>query len=354
MPDSEAADRDGARGGPRDAPDAPDAPDARKLTDVAVGIVFDERGRVLVAQRLPGKPYEGWWEFPGGKFEPGEDAATALARELDEELGITVTRSTPWVVRHHRYAHADVRLHFRRVVGWRGVLHGREGQAFAWRAPHAIDVEPLLPASLAPIAWLQLPQQLWISQATAMGTTAFVARLREKVGALVADPSVEAAQRPLLVLREPGMDPQAFGALLDAALAAITPAGGSAPALRVLVSSRHPRACWERAGGVHLTAQDLARTQVRPTVSLVGASCHGPDELVLADRAGADYAVYGPVLPTASHPGAPGIGWSRFADEVKETGVPVYALGGVGGRDVGRAMSLGAQGVGMIGAAWRA
>ncbi|MGE0313053.1 MAG: Nudix family hydrolase [Lautropia sp.] len=330
------------------------APAARAPTDVAVGVVIDAQGRVLLGQRVEGKPYAGWWEFPGGKFERGEDAHAALVRELDEELGITVTFSTPWVVRCHRYAHADVRLHFRRVVGWRGVPHGREGQAFVWRAPHAIDVAPLLPASLAPIAWLQLPQQLWISQATAMGIEAFVARVREKVDALVSDPSIDAAQRPLLVLREPGMEAHAFAALLDATLAAITPAGAAAPALRVLVSSRHPQACWERAGGVHLTAQDLARTQVRPTVRLVGASCHRPGELVFADRVGADYAVYGPVLPTASHPGAPGIGWHRFADEVKESGVPVYALGGVDASDVERATTLGAQGVGMIGAAWRA
>src|SRR5690606_7409994 len=67
-------------------------------TEVAVGIVFREDGQVLIGQRLVGKPYAGWWEFPGGKFEPGESAAEALARELDEELGVQVLESRPWVV----------------------------------------------------------------------------------------------------------------------------------------------------------------------------------------------------------------------------------------------------------------
>ena len=117
------------------------------ITDVAVGVVFDATGRVLVGQRVAGKPYGGWWEFPGGKFEPGENAHAALVRELDEELGISVERSDPWLVREHVYEHAHVRLHFRHVVSWQGQARGREGQALVWRDPAAIDVAPLLPAA---------------------------------------------------------------------------------------------------------------------------------------------------------------------------------------------------------------
>src|SRR5690554_783141 len=120
-------------------------------TEVAVGVVFREDGAVLIGQRLQGKPYAGWWEFPGGKFEAGENAAEALARELREELGIQVLESRPWVVREHVYEHAHVRLHFRRVVRWEGKVSSCEGQAFVWQQPDAIDVEPLLPAAIAPI-----------------------------------------------------------------------------------------------------------------------------------------------------------------------------------------------------------
>ena len=124
---------------------------APKIVNVAVGILMRPDGQVLLGQRPAGKPYEGWWEFPGGKFEPGEDAAQAAVRELEEELDIHVLASQPWVVREHVYEHAHVRLHFRRVTAWEGEPRGREGQQLAWRALDAIDVEPLLPASLDPI-----------------------------------------------------------------------------------------------------------------------------------------------------------------------------------------------------------
>src|SRR5690606_10295580 len=90
------------------------------MLEVAVGVLVRADGAVLFGQRRAGKPYAGWWEFPGGKLEPGERVEQALARELREELGIEVRRSLPWVLREHVYPHAHVRLSFRRVVEWEG------------------------------------------------------------------------------------------------------------------------------------------------------------------------------------------------------------------------------------------
>ncbi|MCO5119962.1 MAG: NUDIX domain-containing protein [Burkholderiaceae bacterium] len=123
-------------------------------------MVFDRDGRVLLGQRPAGKPYAGWWEFPGGKLEAGESVAAALARELHEELGIEVRSSQPWIVREHSYPHARVRLHFRLVFDWTGEPVAREGQAFGWTRPDAIDRKPLLPATepiLSMLATLALP-----------------------------------------------------------------------------------------------------------------------------------------------------------------------------------------------------
>lgn len=134
--------------------------DQRPLTEVAVGLIFDRDGRVLLGQRPAGKPYAGWWEFPGGKLEAGESVAAALARELHEELGIEVRSSQPWIVREHSYPHARVRLHFRLVFDWTGEPVAREGQAFGWTRPDAIDRKPLLPATepiLSMLATLALP-----------------------------------------------------------------------------------------------------------------------------------------------------------------------------------------------------
>lgn len=323
-------------------------PAPRPLTDVAVGVVFREDGAVLIGQRLEGKPYAGWWEFPGGKFEAGEDAAKALARELDEELGIRVLESRAWVVRAHVYAHAHVRLHFRRVVRWDGEVVSREGQAFVWRAPAAIDVAPLLPAAIAPIAWLGLPAQYAISDAAGRGIDGFLVRLARRL---------QDRRHPLklLQLREPQMPAREFEALFAAAVDLARAAGA-----RLLVSSRHDRRFWKAAaertgGGVHLTGRDLAdlaRTAGRPDLPLVAASCHGSVDLEVAGKLGADLAVFGPVKPTASHPDADPLGWPAFQQAIGLTPVPVYALGGLAASDVDEAMRRGAHGVAAQRAAW--
>jgi 8-oxo-dGTP diphosphatase len=126
----------------------------RPVTEVAVGILIRPDGSFLLAQRPAGKPYEGYWEFPGGKLEPGETVEAALARELEEELGIQIDSSEHWRVLEHDYPHAYVRLFFHKIRSWRGEPSGLEGQAFLWQ--HAsVDVAPLLPAAIPVIDWLK-------------------------------------------------------------------------------------------------------------------------------------------------------------------------------------------------------
>ncbi|WP_354685547.1 NUDIX domain-containing protein [Cupriavidus necator] len=125
----------------------------RKVTEVAVGVLVQPDGHFLLAQRPDGKPYEGYWEFPGGKLEPGETVEAALARELHEELGLDVTQCERWHILEHDYPHAYVRLYFCKVTAWRGDPVGREGQAFSWqRTP--VTVGPLLPATIPVVQWL--------------------------------------------------------------------------------------------------------------------------------------------------------------------------------------------------------
>ncbi|MCP1118290.1 NUDIX domain-containing protein [Robbsia andropogonis] len=127
--------------------------DGRPVTRVAVGVMLDAQGRFLLAQRPDGKPYAGYWEFPGGKLEEDETVETALARELEEELGVRIHGSVPWRVLEHDYPHAYVRLFFHKITRWDGVPTGREGQAFFW-AETPVTITPLLPAAEPIIAWL--------------------------------------------------------------------------------------------------------------------------------------------------------------------------------------------------------
>ncbi|QSN60896.1 NUDIX domain-containing protein [Caballeronia sp. M1242] len=134
------------------------APDGRKVTEVAVGVMVQPDGRYLLAQRPEGKPYEGYWEFPGGKLEPGESVEAALGRELHEELGIDVTACKLWRTLEHDYPHAYVRLFFCKVMEWTGTPLGREGQAIAWQTL-PVEVGPLLPAAIPVLEWLAAEAQ---------------------------------------------------------------------------------------------------------------------------------------------------------------------------------------------------
>lgn len=106
----------------------------RPVTQVACGVLIDKKGRFLLGSRPEGKPCAGYWEFPGGKLEAGETPSVALARELQEELGLTIGESFPWFVMEHDYPHGYVRLHFRRCFAWESAPRGLEHQEFAWIA----------------------------------------------------------------------------------------------------------------------------------------------------------------------------------------------------------------------------
>jgi 8-oxo-dGTP diphosphatase len=128
-----------------------------KVTEVAAAVIERPDGTFLLACRPEGKPYPGYWEFPGGKIEPGEDPRAALDRELEEELGIRVREATPWIERVYAYTHATVRLHFFRVTAWEGEPRPLEDQAISWQPVEAPDVSPMLPANAPVLAALALP-----------------------------------------------------------------------------------------------------------------------------------------------------------------------------------------------------
>jgi 8-oxo-dGTP diphosphatase len=128
-------------------PSAPPQPGTRAVVEVAVGVLIRADGAVLLADRPPGKPYAGYWEFPGGKVEPGETVAEALVRELREELGVEVRESVSWMVYEHDYPHAYVRLHFRRISDWSGTPRAVEGQRLMFLRAGEAAPQPLLPAA---------------------------------------------------------------------------------------------------------------------------------------------------------------------------------------------------------------
>jgi 8-oxo-dGTP diphosphatase len=130
----------------------------RVPVDVAVGVLIDSDGNFLLTSRPPGKVYAGYWEFPGGKVEPGETVEQALKRELHEELGITIAAAEPWQVELMDYPHARVRLHFCKVHAWTGAFEMREGQQMAWQTL-PVQVQPVLPGTVPVLAWFAAERQ---------------------------------------------------------------------------------------------------------------------------------------------------------------------------------------------------
>ena len=305
-----------------------------KITEVAAAVI-ERPGEFLLAQRPEGKPYAGYWEFPGGKIEPGEDPRAALVRELREELGIEVREATPWITRVYAYTHATVRLHFFRVTRWDGEPQPLEDQAIRWQVPGAPDVSPMLPANAPVLAALALPAVMIVSNAQALGLDAWVQRLGETLG----------RERVLVQLREKGLDFLRMQHLLSRVLARAATHG--AP---VVVNS--DCGTFPQGGGVHLTSRALREIAARPGAAPVGASCHDAAELDRAAALGLDYAVLGPVKATASHPDAAPLGWTRFGELAANRPMPVYAIGGLGRADLDEARRHGAHGVALRGAAF--
>jgi len=307
------------------------------IVRVAAAVIVRADGQVLLAQRPPGKAYAGYWEFPGGKFEPGESPRAALDRELHEELGLVVRYAAPWLVQRFVYPHAHVELHFFRVFAWDGAPVGHDGQAFAWQTPGRFDVAPLLPANTSVLRALTLPAEYGITMAGDVGEAAFLARAEVAL----------ARGLDLIELREKGW-PEPRQRAFAAALLARANASGA----RVLLNGDAPRAREYGCAGVHWTAATLAASTTRPDDMLCAASCHTADEIAKAGALGLDFVVLGPVRPTPTHPGARTLGWDGFAATAANTAVPVFALGGLDRGDLHTAIAHGAHGIALRRAAW--
>jgi 8-oxo-dGTP diphosphatase len=311
-----------------------------KLTRVSAAVIVrNESTEYLLAQRPPGKAYAGYWEFPGGKVETGESFADALVRELQEELGITVTEMTPWVTRHFLYPHAHVEIRFFRVTAWEGTLHPHEHTDTAWLETGAMaggkdlewmPVSPVLPANTPILRALALPEVYALTNAGEAGVDAELARIERA--------------RPMLVqIREKSLDAQQRLDFARDVVARVHAYGG-----HVLLNGSVEEALAVGADGVHLTAAALMACEQRPELPLVFASCHAPAELRKASALALDAVVLGSVNATPTHPGQLPLGWPGFADLIEGYALPVYAIGGMRGDDVAAAKAASAQGVAMM------
>ncbi len=308
----------------------------RPLIQVACGVLINEAGAVLIAQRPEGKIAAGKWEFPGGKIEPGESSLQALVRELHEELGVEVRAARRLLRFRHEYSDRIVILDTWLVQRFAGEPHAREGQLFDWVPAENLHLLDTLP-TVAPIAQaLRLPQH-------------YVFTPPHADEALIRAGLPRLPPGSLLRLRIAALDDAAYTQLAARLLQPARACGIG------LMLDRQPQQVAEvGAAGWHATEQALQRYQERPLASSLwfAASVHDAAGMDAARRLGTDFTVLGSVLPTASHPQGQALGWERWQQLRGEAPQPVYAIGGVGQQQLEQAHQHGAQGVAGIRAYW--
>ncbi|MFW8565099.1 Nudix family hydrolase [Orrella sp. 11846] len=312
---------------------------ASKVTEVAVGLLINASGQVLLGSRPTGKPWAGWWELPGGKIEAGETVLQALTRELQEEINITVQDAIPWVSLVYHYPTTTVRLNIWQVTQWDGTPTPLENQELDWLTPdEALARDDLLPATYPLLRWLRIPRRYLISHVNHPDNLAsFLKTLGQ----------AHAQGIELVQWREPQWQ-TTLGeqSVKDGFLKVL--AYCQRLNMKLLVNSVHPESWWTQADGVHLRAQDATNHSERPKLAddqWVGVSAHNAEQLTQARLIKADFAVLGPVLPTASHPGEPTLGWEAFAELAQFAGLPVLTIGGQSNDTYPQARRHGAHGI---------
>jgi len=308
---------------------------------VAVGVLNDASGRILIAKRSATAHQGDLWEFPGGKLEPGESVQQALARELHEELDIRCDGFAPVIKIQHDYGDQRVLLDVHRVLNFTGRAIGKEGQPLRWVPASELNQYQFPAANYPIVNALQLPHRLLIT-----GHFNSPAECLNKLEAALAQGI------KLIQLRAPKLQQHAFADVAQQVIARCRSAGA-----KVIVNADAPTAIALAADGVHLTGQRLAALAQRPpelSDVLVGGSCHNAEGIHQANTLGLDYIVLSPVEPTATHPQAKPLGWAAFAELTSLAKMPVYALGGMTENHLPLAQQWGGQGIAGISAWWPA
>lgn len=306
---------------------------------VAAAVIRDEQRRVLIARRADKQHQGGLWEFPGGKLEAGEDARTALIRELEEELAIRVTRARPLIQVRHAYPDKRVLLDVWEVSQFSGEPRGVAGQPLEWVAPKQLVDYAFPAANQAIVSAARLPERYLITP-DGLAPDA----LRDGIRLAVA------SGIQLVQLRAPKMFSVEYRDL------ALDVQGLCAGKAQLMLKGPLEWLGDFPAAGWHLTSEQLRKYAAAgrpfPKARWLAASCHNAEELALAAQMEVDFVTLSPVQRTQSHPETEALGWPAVSDLLCGFNRPAYLLGGLHAQDLPRAWQAGAQGVAAIRGFW--
>jgi len=310
-----------------------------KPLQVAVGVVKNNEGQVLISLRDKFLHQGGLWEFPGGKIESEETAEQALVRELKEELAISVLAATPLITIKHQYPDLSVQLNVFLVEHFSGDAKSCEGQLFKWVNPAELANHAFPAANQPIITAAQLPPYYAILDDA------------DESLLLINLQRILARGIKLIQLRLKTLPPETIEKFVGQAYPLCKQQGAS-----LLINSAVNNAENLAVDGIHLTSRHLMSATQRPALprnaseqaQWVAASCHNLQELQHAQAIGIDFVVLAPVLATKTHPETGPLGWEQFAKLISNINIPVYALGGLSETDLDVGRQAGAQGVAAI------
>ncbi len=312
----------------------------KQTLHVVAAVIRNVSGEILIAQRPDHLHKGGYWEFPGGKVEQGEEARQTLQRELHEELGINVQGALPLITVPYEYPEHRVLLDIWEVIEFSGEAHGKEGQPIAWVTSTQLDDYTFPEANQPIIRAAQLPGRYMITGKPTDQSELFMQKLKA---------ALERGIR-LVQLRAKGLPEAALIPLAQQAIGLCHTYGAK------LLINGTPELLNHipEADGLQLSSDQGAAYNERPIAidKLLGVSCHNPQQLRQAEVIGADFALLSPVQATATHPDDEPLGWPKFAEWVAETTIPVFALGGMDAALEETARQHGGQGIAAISALW--
>ncbi len=315
---------------------------------VAVAVIRDEDGCILISQRHPDSHQGGLWEFPGGKVEVGETVEEALVREIYEELRITITDSRPLIRIPYDYPDKHVLLDVWLVTTYKGEPAGAEGQAVKWVSLDDMAVTQIPAANKTIVTACQLPDKYMITPEPCDTDKGWDGYLKQLDSSLLNGIT-------LLQFRAKSLAPSEYVELAEEVISIC-----HRRCCKVILNIEMRKIDTHKIAeldfdGWHLPSKHLLKTNSRtvPDTKLLSASCHSIEEVRHANRIGCDFVLLGPVERTLSHPDTEPMGWETFMTVCDESAVPVYALGGMHISNLSQAWQSGAQGIAGIRTFWK-
>jgi len=315
----------------------------KDIVYVAVAVIRDEQGRLLIAKRHEFQDQGGLWEFPGGKLKQGEHVIDALQREIKEETNLKLNYFRPLLKVEHAYPNKTVLLDVWLAGGVQSQnAESSEGQELKWIKPSELEQYSFPAANHQIVDALTLPKIHAITgnfenstefshklmNSLQLGTG--IVQLRSKMDCT--ESYFELSVRARLLCKQ--------------------------HRAKLMLNIPIEEFNYHNADGVHLTSDALMSLSLQDLIplyqqgKLVSASTHNLKEIDKANELLLDYIFLSPVNETNSHPEATPLGWDQFTKLTKSAQCAVYALGGVSKEDLESTINAGATGIAAINSLW--